>query len=237
MLWTHFTYGINSLLNLLFPQECAACGSLLLAREKTICLRCQFNLPKTGYHQMPANPVMDKFAGRLDVAKATSFLHFTQAGSVQELLHQLKYKNNRHLAVHLGYLFGLILDAGGWLKDIDAIVPVPLHRKKEYKRGYNQSVLIAEGIQAASGLKVYHRFLKRTKNTASQTYKNRMERWENVKDVFEVHQVLSDTECRLLLLDDVLTTGATLEACGRAILEAYPTARLSVATLAVAMNS
>src|SRR5690606_1828740 len=157
-------------------------------------------------------------AGRLLLAKATSFLYFTQTGMVQELLHELKYRNNKELGIYLGKLMGLELENQDWFEGIEAIVPVPLHFKKEYSRGYNQSGLLADGPSEACGKPAWHRLLLRTRNTDTQTKKNRIERWENVKDVFEIGSSKAGVK-HILLVDDVLTTGATLEACGRTLMK------------------
>jgi len=200
-----------------------------------LCLHCLNNLPKTDLHLYQENMIMDVFAGRLLLAKATSFLYFTQTGMVQELLHELKYRNNKELGIYLGKLMGLELENQDWFEGIEAIVPVPLHFKKEYSRGYNQSGLLADGLSEACGKPAWHRLLLRTRNTDSQTKKNRIERWENVKDVFEIGSSKAGVK-HILLVDDVLTTGATLEACGRTLMKSYPELKLSVLTLAVAKD-
>lgn len=228
--------GIEGILSLFFPQQCAACHSSLLTGEKLICLHCQIQLPQTNLHQMRDNQLMELFAGRLPLTKATAFLYFTQTGMVQRLLHELKYKDNQALGVFLGNLFGQCLMENNWMEEIDAVVPVPLHRRKQHERGYNQTELLAGGLGEATGKPCLPRLVKRIKYTASQTKKSRLARWENVRDVFSIQEPPAPGMKHLLLIDDVLTTGATLEACGLAIMKQYPELQLSVATLAWARD-
>jgi len=224
----------RSLLHLFYPLTCEGCGRELSGDERTLCLYCIGRLPYTGLYNEPDNRVARCFIGRVPIVKATSFVYFTKQGLVQELLHRLKYKNKPEIGRLLGKLFALDMKKNGWTDNIDAIVPVPLHRKKEWRRGYNQSAVFAEGIASEAGIPVLMQALARTRNTATQTHKTRAERIGNVQHVFK-----ADCDAvkgkHLLLVDDVLTTGATLEACAQALLRA-PGVRVSIATLALATD-
>ena len=198
-----------------------------------ICLSCFARLPLTNFHLHDDNPVAMVFWGRVHMEAATSFLFFNKGGHVQRLIHALKYRGNKHAGIYLGKLFGMALNQGSTYRDTDCIVPVPLHPQKEQKRGYNQSEMIGIGIHQATGKPLITGNLVRVVNTASQTRKSRYSRWENVKDVFTVKNPEQLAGRHILLIDDVLTTGATLEACAAKLLELEGT-RVSMATLAYA---
>jgi ComF family protein len=224
----------NDLLNLFFPNICQACGQPLLQQEKVICFSCLYKLPKTGFHLHADNPVSRVFWGRVDLNAATSFLFFSKGGKVQHLIHSLKYKGNRETGLYLGKLFGEDLIKSELFNSVDLVIPVPLHPKKRHKRGFNQSKCIADGISKAMKTTVVTNKLIRTIHTSTQTKKSRESRWDNVKNAFEVYGASTLENQHILLVDDVLTTGATLESCARKLLE-IPGVRVSVATLAYAL--
>lgn len=217
--------------HLFYPDLCEACSSALFRNEKVICLRCRNKLPYTGYHRFQENRVERLFWGRVPLVRATSFLFFNKGNRVQQLMHALKYRKRPEIGILLGELFFLELKDSTWLDDIDGLVAVPLHPGKEAVRGYNQSEVFARGLSKASGIPVEYGLLQRRKNTESQTRKSRMERWENVEEVFECHSGKDLAGKHLLLLDDIVTTGATLEACA-AVLRESCQVRVSIATLA-----
>lgn len=223
------------LAHLLFPQLCAGCRRPLLAEERLLCLGCARHLPRTGYHTLPDNDTALRFAGRVPFERATSFAHFTDGGLLQHLLHRMKYGRRTDVAVALGRLFGQELHGAGWMQGIDAIIPVPLHPRKEAKRGYNQSERLAAGLSDATGVPVRSHALRRTRFTESQTQKTRAERLANVSGAFRVRGEAALHGKHVLLLDDVLTTGATMEACAAALLR-VPGLRVSLATLALAAS-
>ncbi|PSK95078.1 ComF family protein [Taibaiella chishuiensis] len=225
----------NALSGLFFPDLCAACDRALSGSEQVLCLHCLLNLPRTGLHRLPENKVQRLFTGRLPLVRATAFTYFTKDGMMQHLLHQLKYKGRAATGSFLGNVFGQELQADGWLEATDLLVPVPLHRQKAYRRGFNQAALIAGGIAAATSLPVAANALERVRDTGSQTRKSRLERLDNVATVFRAGKAAQIRGKRLLLVDDVLTTGATLEAAGLALLEAGA-ASLGIATLALATD-
>ncbi len=220
---------------LFFPQACLACQEPLVRGEQHLCTTCRTELPYTDYHLLPAadNPLSRRFWGKLPVAHTLSYLRFLQHGRVQHLLHQLKYQGQQEVGRALGRLDGAELAAAELGPEFDLIVPVPLHRRKLARRGYNQADAFAEGLAAALPCPWSATALQRTEHTASQTQKNRTERWQNVATVFEVAQSAEVVGRRILLVDDVLTTGATLEACG-AVLLAAGAKTVSIATIACA---
>ncbi len=220
--------------HLLFPRLCPGCRQPLLPEEKLVCLVCAGALSRTGYHNIPLNETALRLAGRFPMERATSFCYFAHGGLMQHLLHQVKYKRRADLAFELGEAFGKELLAAGFLMGIDGIIPVPLHFQKQWKRGYNQSERMAAGMEKATGVPVENRLLLRVRHTESQTSKTAAERQQNVQDAFRVRPKGFSAPKHFLLLDDVLTTGATLEACAGTLLRHLPGCRISIATAAVA---
>jgi ComF family protein len=224
---------LNDVLNLFYPNVCQACGIALNQQEHVICISCQVKLPKTGFHLHDDNPVSRIFWGRVNLYSATSFLFFNKGGNVQKLIHSLKYRNKKDVGELLGALFGYELNKSSLFKNVNVVVPVPLHPKKFNKRGFNQSEMIASGISRAMDIPTDFNNLVRLVNTDSQTRKSRYSRWENVKDVFGINNAKAFEGKHILLVDDVLTTGATMEACAATLLAVKDT-KVSIATLAYA---
>lgn len=225
----------RSLLHLAFPRLCDGCGNALLSGEVLLCTGCQLALSRLDYHDEANNETARRLAGRIPFVHATSFAGFTEDSLMRHLIHLLKYKQREDIGTGLGRLFGEELKDAAWAKDLEAIVPVPLHPRKERARGYNQTALLGEGMSAALGIPHYPRALRRTRHTESQTRKGRAARAENVADLFEPHQAKVIAGKHVLLIDDVLTTGATLEDAAAALLK-VPGARVSIATLAIAVR-
>ena len=223
---------LKNLLNLLYPAQCLACEETLLQNESLICLECLFHLPKTKFQDDPANEVCKLFWGRAKVEMATAFLFFTKTGKVQHLIHQLKYCRKPEIGIYLGKLFGKELSKSPCFQGIDIIVPVPLHPRKIKTRGYNQSEQIALGLSQTMRIPIDTTSFIRCKATETQTRKSRFSRWENVKEVFAVKDYEALTNKHILLVDDVITTGATIEGCIRK-LTAIEGVRVSVVSLAV----
>ena len=225
---------LKDFLNLLFPDCCLSCQGVLLENEEKICTACRANLPFTNFHkQNPKdNPVTQKFFGKIPILYGLAFLQFTKSGKVQRILHQIKYQNQPELAQMLGIWYGYELSKHQ-INEFDYIVPVPLHPNKLKIRGYNQSDYFAEGLAEQMQIACTKELLQRNAATSTQTKKNRLERWKNVENVFE----LSDTESvagkSVLIVDDVVTTGSTLEACAKVLLEAKAK-HISVAAIALA---
>ena len=229
---------------LFFPHHCAGCGTDALNKEASICLRCLHELPVTNFHQYAGNPVEKRLQGRVQLVSATSYCYFTHQAMVQQLLHQLKYKGNQALGRQLGRMMGKVLQESDRFNDIDLLIPMPLHKAKERKRGYNQAEVLCEGMAEILGLPIINNAVIRVSDTETQTHKNRVERWQNMQGQFKLAQEghrqsrtpRSIIEGKhLLLVDDVITTGATLEACARVLLQAEGV-RVSIATLAYADN-
>lgn len=209
---------LEDFLSLFFPQYCRGCSGPLVKGEDILCTRCLTELPKTHYHTRLENPVVSKLAGRLPIRHGWAFLRFQKGGVVQRLLHQLKYNNCPEIGERLGKAYGRELSQSSLDHEFDLIVPVPLHRARLRHRGYNQSAHFAKGLSEALNISWDESISFRTQATASQTRKSRAERWENVRDVFSINTRVDVAHKRILLVDDVITTGATLEACGQHLL-------------------
>mgnify|MGYP001203895564 FL=1 len=211
---------MHSLLHLFLPHTCAGCNNDVLGREQLLCLSCIHRLPLTAFHLYANNPVEKIFRGRLPVTAAASLYYFTKNSVLQHLAHQLKYNGKREIGEYIGRRMGeMLLDAPRFA-NLDALVPLPLHPSRERKRGYNQSAVLCQGIAAVTGLPVLQRAIIRKSATDTQTRKSRMERWANISGRFEVTQPGLVRGKHVLLVDDVITTGATLESCGQALLDA-----------------
>ncbi|HRO46881.1 ComF family protein [Agriterribacter sp.] len=224
----------HSVSHLLFPHLCNGCGSDLINGDHLLCLKCYQRLSETGFVSIPDNPVEKALWGRLICNSAMSQYYFTKDSLLQRLIHQFKYKDNKELAHYFGKLMGEALQTSARFQRPDALVPLPLFPDKEYKRGYNQAALLCEGIAAILQVPVLYNTVLRTRYTTTQTHKTRMERWQNVEGVFMCAANAELRQKKILLVDDVITTGATIEACGNAILEDVPDVQLSIATLAYA---
>jgi ComF family protein len=222
---------LNSLLNIVFPNLCVVCNHNLHTQELHICLNCQINLPKTNYHLYKDNPVEKAFWGRFPLQKAFSFLYFNNKGAAQKLLHELKYKQNKELAYFLGVLYAQQLKEIIIEHDISAIVAIPLHHTKLKLRGYNQSEWFVNGLANEMPIANYNSLLTRIKATETQTKKTRFERWQNVEQIFSIKNKDLLEGRHILLVDDVITTGATIESCALELLK-IKDVKLSVASIA-----
>ncbi|MEZ5017474.1 MAG: phosphoribosyltransferase family protein [Flavipsychrobacter sp.] len=227
----NITEGLS---HLVYPKLCEGCSKQLLAEEEVLCLNCNiYNLPRTAYHHIAENETAMRFAGRFPFQKATSLAYFTPNGLLQHLLHNLKYEDKKYIGYYLGKQLGYDLLQTNWQKGIDLIVPVPLHPKKEALRGFNQSQLIASGLNAALHIPIEEQVLKRNRFTDSQTQKTREERITNMQDAFLASNTARIEGKHILLIDDVLTTGATLESCALALLKVKDVI-ISIATVGIA---
>lgn len=227
------TQVLHPVLDLIFPKYCIACDQLISAESGFLCLSCTYTLPYTDMEKTEENAAQMRMLTKLPARYAASLLYFVEEGKVREMLHRLKYQNRPEIGVYLGKLIAQKFAQQAWFHTIDAIIPVPLHAAKQARRGYNQSECIAEGIAEYIRKPVLSKAVRRVKNTESQTEKNRKERIDNVADAFEVRKPGQIKDKHILLVDDVLTTGATLASCGRSILSGT-SCSLSVVTVAIA---
>ncbi|WP_345079646.1 ComF family protein [Nemorincola caseinilytica] len=220
--------------HLFYPTLCDGCRKPLVAGEQVMCIGCADQLPETGYHAMPGNETEVRFSGRIPFVWATSYAWFTTDGLLQHLLYGLKYRNRPDIGTFLGRRFAASLHAAGRGGDIDLIIPVPLHASRQADRGYNQSMVIAQDLGSDLGIPVSDTLLHRVRYTESQTSKTRQERAENMAGAFSLSDAAAISGKHILIIDDVLTTGATIEACAQALLAAAGV-RISIATIGIAV--
>ena len=202
---------------LFFPQICVICNDKLLAQEKIICLTCLYKLPKTNNFKEPDNALEQLMAGRIPFERIAAFCIFSKKGTIAPLIHHLKYRNRDDIGILLGEMYGEELFGSEFLQPIDLIVPVPLHPKKRKQRGYNQAEIIAKGLSKATSIPISADNLIRTIHNPTQTKFDKTRRWENVKDIFDIKNPEAFENKHILLVDDVITTGSTLEGCGAAL--------------------
>jgi len=211
----------NDFITMFFPTNCLICGKRLPSPREVVCLTCEQRMPVTGYTQKPGNTVEMGFWGRVPVEQCTSLFRFEKGSSYQSLLHNLKYRGNRKTGLYLGHLLGYELKHSPYV-GCDLIVPVPIHKKRLRQRGYNQSEIIAKGASEIMEIPVEANLLIRKDHQDSQTSMGRYERFENVSGSFQIATKAPDiNRKKILLIDDVVTTGATLEACCQALFRKY----------------
>ncbi len=224
---------LSDIRHLIFPEKCLACDSELTGSETTICSLCITHFTETNFHLSDEPTSMDKiFWGRIAIHKTYALFFFEKGKTAQKILFQLKYKNNQVV----GHYFGREIGKRLWLNkdfhDVDVFIPVPLHPKKEFVRGYNQSGALAKGISQELGIQMETTSVKRVKHGASQTKKARFERWSSIQSTFRVNESIKQFK-HIVLVDDVITTGSTIEVIASAIREKHPEAKISVVTLAI----
>lgn len=226
---------LNDFVALFYPEWCAACHLPLVKGESLLCTGCKMTLPETKFHLDPDNHVARHFYGRVQLQGATALYFFRKGSRVQTMIHHLKYHDRPEIGVAIGQYYGYQLMKASPFDTVDCIIPVPLHPKKEHKRGYNQAAQFARGLSLAMEVPYYKKYLIRRSFTSTQTRKSRIERWQNVGEVFSLHQPRLLEGKHILLVDDVVTTGATLEACALKLLQ-IPGVEVSVATIATAFT-
>jgi ComF family protein len=224
---------IQAFFELFFPRLCKLCYNHLYEHEEELCHQCLRHLPRSGFELVKDNPVHQMFWGRAHFEKACALYYYRKGENIQDLMHQLKYRGHRELGKVLGKQLGQVLLTSGFLNGIEVLMPVPLHPRKLHQRGFNQAEQIALGMSEASAITVNSSCLYRTVYTSSQTRKGRYERWQNVSQIFALQQPDLLSGKHVLLIDDVVTTGSTLEACYEA-LKSVPDIQVSVATLGYA---
>ncbi len=227
---------LNDVWEFFFPRYCVVCGKRLLLGEEHLCVECLCALPRIRFQNQEKNEIAKLLWGKMPIGRASAFLYYSKGGDVRELLFQLKYYGNQKIGYFMGRCMAKELISTGFFCGIDGIIPVPLHDKKRKSRGYNQSELLAEGISSVVRIPLLKDVLRRKQYTETQTHKSNYERWNNVQDVFESVSLERLSNKHVLLVDDVLTTGATLVACADALRGAEGI-RISVLTLAWAAES
>lgn len=220
----------NDLLHVFLPQVCLACSESLLHHEEVLCTACYYHLPLTDFHLDDKNETAQQLWGKLDFVQAVSMLYLSKSSRVEKLMHRLKYQNQPEIGVYLGKMYAQKLSAIGFFETIDLIAPIPIHRSKLRKRGYNQASQFAKGLSEATKVPWGEQTLLRTVASVSQTQKSRLERYDNVEGVFSVNELHAVSGKHILLVDDVLTTGATISVAGNALIDAG--AQVSVMTIA-----
>ena len=225
----------SRLLDLISPRLCVVCGNRLAVTEETLCSKCYLHLPRTDFaNDLYENVMAKQFWGQIKLEKATALFYYEPHAETAQILYELKYKNHPEIGVVMGRMMAKELMKSGLFEDIDALVPVPLAKKREHERGYNQSLELAKGVSEVTGLPIANLVIRRTKFVGSQTKRGRWERNENVEHVFElVDDNISDQH--LLLIDDVVTTGATVIACAKEMQKAS-NVRISVLALGFAKS-
>lgn len=224
---------INDFLSLIYPRRCEACGQALFRHEQFICTHCRVSLPKSDFHKQADHRLLRALAGRVPLVQAMSLFVFEKGGRVQRLVHAIKYQEQRELGEFLGKLYAGDLLKQAALADVDVIIPVPLHRKKLKARGFNQSECFARGLSQGLQKRMDAQCMERVTETSTQTRKKKYQRWENVEGIFKLTAPQDLKHKHVLLVDDVITTGATIEAAWQALREAEGL-RLSVASIAFA---
>ena len=225
----------TDLWKLFFPQCCLICGKTLLEGEEYLCFQCLSNIPRTHLYLRRDNEMEKELWGKFPIERASAYLYYSKGGDVKKLLTDLKYRGNADLGSFLGRCMTREMLSSGFFQGVDGIIPVPLHPRKQKIRGYNQSIMLANGISSVTNIPVWNDLLVRTQYTQTQTRKGSYERWLNVKDMFECTSPERLRDKHVLLVDDVFTTGATLVACADAFRQ-IPGLRFSVLTLAIASS-
>ena len=226
----------SRLLDLISPRLCVVCGNRLAVTEEVVCSKCYLHLPRTDFgHDLYENVMAKLFWGQIKLEKATALFYYEPHAETVQILYEMKYKNHPEIGVVMGRMMAKELMKSGLFEDIDALVPVPLAKKREYERGYNQSLELAKGVSEVTHLPIADQVVRRTKFVDSQTHRGRWERSENVEGVFELVDGDSLNGKHVLLIDDVVTTGATIIACAQEMQKAS-NVRISVLALGFAKS-
>lgn len=223
---------INSFLSLLFPRYCAVCGNVLGKHNTFMCIKCDIDMPRTNLHLITDNRLEKLLWGRINnLQRAAGYFYYSKGSTYCDLIHEVKYNGNRELGEILGKSLTTEISDSGFFKSIDCIIPVPLHKKRYKERGYNQSEVIASGISKITGIPVVTDAIIRKKYTETQTRKSNFGRLENMEDAFEISPSYSHLDKHILLVDDIITTGATIAACGAVLQTKFPDIKISVLTI------
>ncbi len=225
----------ESIINLFFPKVCSGCSSFLLSNENVICTVCRHDIPLTNHHLNPENDAFKKFYGRIPVLHTSALFYFHKKGIVQELIHNLKYKGHEEIGAILGEWYAEDLKTIKLLQSADEIIPVPLHRRKLKERGYNQVTAFGTALSSSLNIDYNDSLLIRNVYSKTQSKKNLLGRTEGIESTFDVSFTEKDHNKHFLLIDDVITTGSTLEACSRALLK-IPGSKISIVCMAMAQS-
>jgi ComF family protein len=221
---------IDDFIALFYPRTCMACGNTLFHNEEVVCTSCLLHLPRTGFHKIKDNPVAKVFWGRVNLESAAALYYYRKGGKVQHLIHQMKYSGHKEIGVFLGELYGGSLRKSQYFETVETVIPIPLHKNKLKKRGFNQAEMFARGIAATMDIEIDTDTVYRDVETSTQTKKSRYKRWENVSDIFKLRDSDRLSEKHVLVVDDVITTGSTMEACVNT-LQKVPGIRISVVSI------
>lgn len=221
----------KQLLHLFFPKVCVGCKNVLIEQEHVLCVHCLHDLPLTNLHHNDSKVISKVFYGTVDFIHATALFYYPKKGVIRQLIHHLKYKNQEHISGYLGKWLGIELNSCGYYNTVDVIIPVPLHNKRLRQRGYNQVEGFAKELAMSLSAEYNDSTLLRNKNTSTQTIKNRLTRWNNVQTIFEVVDTQSLQGKHILLVDDVITTGATIKSCAKELTK-IKNIKLSLAVMA-----
>ncbi len=224
---------LSNILSIFNPRLCPACKKALSEEDEVLCVGCQYDLPESNFHYFKDNPVMRLFWGKVEIENAAAYYYFSKNGRVQRLIHNLKYRKKKEIAYYLGKKYGVELIKSEFYSNIEIIIPVPLHKEKEKQRGFNQSLLFAEGLAEVMNTSVCANCLSRLSNSDSQTKKKGYDRYKNVKDIFIAKNAELIEDKHILLVDDIITSGSTLEACVKA-LQTIKNVKISIAAIAFA---
>jgi ComF family protein len=223
----------DDFISLLFPRLCYGCGNHLMRNENLICTECYVTIPRTNFHTLDDNPVSQIFWGRCMIERAAVFSYYNKGSRIRNLIHNMKYKGIKEVGYELGRIYGNSLRGSEFILGVDVIIPVPLHPSKKRMRGFNQSECISSGIADATGLAVDNVSLVRVTGSSTQTKRSRYDRWTNVEGIFTITDPCLIKGKHILLIDDVITTGATIESCAGELLK-MEGVKVSVAALAYA---
>nr|WP_294774541.1 ComF family protein [uncultured Flavobacterium sp.] len=223
---------LNHLLNLFFPKACAGCHAILLSDELVICTQCRHEIPLTNHHKIEENEIFQKFYGRIPLEFGAALFYFHKKGIVQEMMHQLKYKGHEEIGAMVGNWYASELKELQPMQNIDYIIPVPLHKRRFRERGYNQVTTFGKALAQNLAIPYETNLLHRKLYTKTQTKKSLLGRVEISKTIFDVTFSEEHHGKHFLLIDDVITTGSTLEACSRELLK-IPNAKISIVCMAM----
>ncbi|MFO7869378.1 MAG: ComF family protein [Bacteroidales bacterium] len=229
-----FRSFFTRIFQLFFPENCVVCNDALRYSERVLCSSCLLDIPRVYFHNSERNPLEDLLWGHIPYVRASSLFYYYKEQTYASLIYDLKYKNRPDIGVFLGELFAAELDSARFFDGIDYIVPIPLHKKRLRTRKYNQSEKIAEGLSVYSNIPIASSLIQRTIHTKTQTQKNKEERMRNVSNIFKVTRPQDIHDKHILLVDDIITTGATTISCTQSLLEADSSVRVSIVSLGLA---